>query len=147
MDGLRAREIQTLFRWFKEGPPGAIPIEHDQRSVGMLQAATWEDAGGAAADRLDSWHGRGTGRRWLVESVLNTPDRVLFWVKDVRGEMIGHVGLSGLDALSGTITVGDVICGVAGQEALMAAAVGCLVGWVGRSLRLRARREGGRAAA
>jgi hypothetical protein len=72
---------------------------------------------------------------------------VLFWVKDVRGESVGHVGLSGLDVAGGTITVGDVVCGEAGHEALMAAAVGCLVGWVHRSLRLRARREGERAAA
>jgi RimJ/RimL family protein N-acetyltransferase len=147
MDGLRAREIQTLFRWFKEGPPGAVPIEHDQRSVGLLQAATWEDAGGAPAERLAAWHGSAAARQWLVEEVLKTPDRVLFWVKDVRGELVGHVGLSGLDEAAGTITVGDVVCGTSGQEGLMAAAVGCLVGWVHRSLRLRARREGERAAA
>src|SRR5262249_45628300 len=142
MDGLRAREIQTLFRWFKEGPPGAIPVEHEQRSVGLLQAATWEDAAGPPAEKLELWHGAGTGRRWLVEAVLKTPDRVLFWVKDVRGEVVGHVGLWGLDEAAATITVGDVVCGAAGHEGLMAAAVGCLVGWVSRSLRLRARREG-----
>src|SRR5262245_33037310 len=146
MDGLRVREIQTLFRWFKEGPPGAIPIEHDQRSVGLLQAATWEDAVGPPAAKLEAWHGPAV-RKWLAEDVLKTPDRVLFWVKDVRGELVGHVGLRGIDDAAGTITVGDVVCGVAGHEALMAAAVGCLVGWVQRSLRLRARREGERAAA
>ena len=59
MDGLHAREICTLFRWFKEGPPGAIPIEHDHRSVGLLQAATWEDAGGPPLAQLASWHGAG----------------------------------------------------------------------------------------
>src|SRR5262245_49276038 len=66
MDGLRAREIQTLFRWFKEGPPGAVPIEHDQRSVGLLQAATWEDAAGRPAERLAAWHGSASARQWLV---------------------------------------------------------------------------------
>jgi hypothetical protein len=147
MDGLRVREIQTLFRWFKEGPPGAIPIEHDSRSVGLLQAATWEDTGGAPAERLAAWHGSPAARRWLVEDVMEEPDRVLFWVKDVRGEVVGHVGLGGVDEAAGTIGVGDVVCGAAGHEGLMAAAVGCLVGWVQRSLRLKARREGERAAA
>lgn len=146
MDGLQAREIQTLFRWFKEGPPGAIPIEHDQRSVGLLQAATWEDAGGKPVECLVAWHGS-AARSWLVEDVLKGPGRVLFWVKDVRGELVGHVGLGDLDEANGTITIGDVVCGEAGHEGLMAAAVGCLVGWVHRSLRLRARREGERAAA
>jgi hypothetical protein len=146
MDGLHAREICTLFRWFKEGPPGAIAIEHDHRSVGMLQAATWEDAGGPPVEQLAAWHGSGA-REWLVESVLKTPDRVLFWVKDVRGELVGHVGLSGLNEQAGTITVGDVVCGVSGGEGLMVSAVGCLVEWVQRSLRLRACREDQRAAA
>lgn len=146
MDGLRAKEIETLFRWFKEGPPGSVPIEHDHRSLGLLQAATWEDAAGAPLARLASWHG-GSVRRWLVEDVLPVPDRVLFWVKDVRGEAIGHVGLSRLDETTGTIAVGDVVCGESGHDGLMAAAVGCLVGWVQRALHLRARREGERVAA
>jgi hypothetical protein len=146
MDGLHAREICTLFRWFKEGPPGAIPIEHEQRSVGMLQAATWEDAGGAPVERLAAWRGD-PAREWLVESVLKTPGRVLFWVRDVGGELVGHVGLSGVDDRNGTITVGDVVCGVRGSEELVASAVGCLSEWVQRSLRLRVCREDQRAAA
>jgi hypothetical protein len=146
MDGLHAREICTLFRWFKEGPPGAIPIEQDHRSVGLLQAATWEDAAGAPLLKLAAWHGRSEARQWLVEEVLQTPDRVLFWVKDLRGEMVGHVGLSALDAGTGTITLGDVTSGPGG-EALVAAGAEALAGWVSRSLRLRAWREQERAAA
>jgi hypothetical protein len=146
MDGLHAREICTLFRWFKEGPPGAIPIENDQRSVGMLQAATWEDAGGRPVERLAAWHGPGA-REWLVESVLKTPDRVLFWVKDVVGEVVGHVGLSDVNDRSGTITVVDVVCGVHGCEGLLVAAVACLTEWAQRSLQLRVCRDDQRAAA
>jgi hypothetical protein len=160
MDGLRGEQLLTLFRWFKEGPPGAVPIEHNDRSIGVLVAVTWEDAGcSAAAGRLAAWHESAQpfpepfpatssgARQWLVERVLQTTDRVLFWVKDVRGQAVGHVGLSELDANEGRITVADVLCGAAGHEGLMAAAVNCLTDWLQSSLQLTARLEGERLAA
>jgi hypothetical protein len=145
MEGLQPEQLRTLFRWFKEGPPGAIPIEQQGRSLGLLQAVSWEDAGTAGLlEDLAGWHGPGfsvaAARRWLTDEVLPTPDRVLFWVKDVRGEVVGHVGLSQL-GIDGTVTISDVLCGSPAGEALLAAAVGALVGWVQGSLRLRARRE------
>jgi hypothetical protein len=149
MEGLQPEQLYVLFRWFKEGPPGAIPLEHEQRSLGLLQAVTWEDAGtSAAVERLADWHDTSPAgaRRWL-QGVLQMPDRVLFWVKDVRGEALGHVGLSHLDAENGTITISDVLHGAPGVEGLMTAALACLGDWVNQSLKLRPRREGERRAA
>jgi hypothetical protein len=32
-------------------------------------------------------------RRWLCEEVLPAADRLLFWIRDEQGEMVGHIGL------------------------------------------------------
>jgi hypothetical protein len=149
MEGLQPEQVRTLFRWFKEGPPGAVAIEQDGRSLGLLQAIGWEDAGTVALlEELARWHGPGmstsAAQRWLSDEVLPAADRVLFWVKDVRGRAVGHVGLSQLDAVHASVTISDVLCGDPAGEQLVAAAVATLVGWVQKSLRLRARREGER---
>jgi hypothetical protein len=148
MEGLQPRQLRTLFRWFKEGPPGAIPIEQDGRSLGLLQAVGWEDAGALGLmEELARWHApdfadRAAARRWLTDEVLPTPDCVLFWVKDVRGQAVGHVGLAQLDVVSGIVTISDVLCGNPAAEALVAAAVDALAGWAHDSLRLRVRQDG-----
>ena len=47
---------------------------------------------------------------------LPTPDRVLFWVKDVQGRAVGHVGLSHLDGVQAAVTITDVLCGRPGGD-------------------------------
>lgn len=148
MEGISFEQLRVLFRWFKEGPPGAIPIEREGRSLGLLQAATWEDAGNAkVVEQLAGWHAPGRvpvateARQWLTERVLQIPDRVLFWVKDVRGVAVGHIGLSRHDGENDTIQIVDVLSGSAAGEGLLAAAVQTLSGWVHQSLKLRVVRE------
>jgi hypothetical protein len=138
MEGPRPEQLRTLFRWFKEGPPGAIPIVSDGRSLGLLQAAGWEDAGTVGVlDRLARWHPPSSARGWLVER-LQDADGVLFWIKDVRGQTVGHAGLSHLDPEAGTVALSDVHCGDLEGAALVEAAVRTLLGWVEHSLRVRA---------
>jgi hypothetical protein len=147
MEGLQPEQLRILFRWFKEGPPGAIAIEQSGRSLGMLQAAGWEDAGSAGLmDELSAWNrpafpDRAAARRWLTDEVLPTPDRVLFWVRDVRGRAVGHVGLADLDSAGGTMKLTDVLCGVPGSETLVAAAVEAVVHWVHHALHLQVYRD------
>jgi hypothetical protein len=113
----------------------------------MLQAIGWEDAGTTALlDELARWHapafaGIPDARRWLVNEVLPAADRVLFWVKDVRGRPVGHVGLSHLDPVGATITLTDVQYGVPVGAALVDRAIATLSGWAQHSLRLHVRGE------
>jgi hypothetical protein len=150
MDGLATEDICTLLRWVKDGPAGTIPIDTPDRSLGRLQAVTWEDAGDrSAVERLFRWHELAFARfpepfpvspegarRWLVDRVLSDSRRVLFWVRDVRGEACAHVGLTAIDFDAGTATVGDVITGHPKAAALAAAAVETLGQWVRRELGL-----------
>jgi hypothetical protein len=136
MDNLRARHVQVLLGWFKEGPPGAIAVE----PAGRLQAVTWEDAGdGALVERLAGWRGAApaAARHWLTEDVLRAPARVLFWVRDGDGELAGHVGLSQFDFARGTAVISDL----RGDEArgpLLNAAARALARWAREALGLRA---------
>jgi RimJ/RimL family protein N-acetyltransferase len=152
MEGLPAEQVKTLIRWLKEGPPGAIPISRERRSLGSLQAVTWEDAGDQQAmARLGQWHEAAfavfavpvgvsfpNARKWLVEQVLEAPDRVLFWVRDIRGRPIGHAGLSRFNFQARTAQLRDVVCGESGQETLVAEAVETLLRWARESLHIQA---------
>jgi hypothetical protein len=142
MEGLQPEQLRILFRWFKEGPPGAVAIEKDGQSLGLLQAVGWEDAGTIALlEELSRWHGpdlpdSSAARRWLVDEVLPVGDRVLFWVKDVQGRAVGHVGLSCLDQGRPAVAIADVLCGDPAEIDLVSAGVAALVRWANHSLRL-----------
>jgi hypothetical protein len=150
MDGLQPKEVRTLIRWLKEGPPGAVPISFDGQSLGSLQVVTWEDAGERTAiDRLVRWHDSAfttfaapapatpvSVRQWLVEHVLEAPERLLFWVRNSQGEAVGHVGLPRFDFAVHTVALRDVVCGEPGAEHLVAEAVETLRGWVRESFRM-----------
>ena len=162
MDGLHSGQVRTLIRWIKEGPAGVVPISRPDESLGSLQAVTWDDAGNSAViELLVGWHrsllavfafqmpmSAGGVRRWLMEQVLEAPERLLFWVRDIAGHLVGHVGLSRFDFAERTVAVRDVVCGVGGAEATLAEAVETLKTWVREAFSLRAVDEGqGRAVA
>ena len=144
MDGLQPKQVRTLIRWLKEGPPGAVPIPAGEPSLGSLQVVTWEDAGDREAiERLVRWHKSAftifampmpvtapAARQWLVEQVLEAPERLLFWVRDVGGQAVGHVGLSRFDYAVRTVALRDVVCGLPGGERLVGEGVETLRGWV-----------------
>jgi hypothetical protein len=139
MDGPRLEQVLTLFRWIKDGPPGAIPIEAAGRSLGRLQAVTWEDAGDhSVLQRLTGWSrpetvpgDRAAVRRWLVDEIMRPADRLLFWVQDTRGE---PVGLLGLDLNGGATFLSPTICGDPGKQGLIAAGEQTLDAWLGQVL-------------
>lgn len=57
-------------------------------------------------------------RRWLAQSVLDAPDRVLFLITDERGDSLGHIGLSRIDGPSAEVD--NVLRGVdTGSSRLM----------------------------
>ncbi len=148
MDGPTTEQALMLFRWMKEGPVGAIPIEAEDRCHGSLQAVTWEDAGDLAAlEQLVSWHQAAFERypetfsvtptcvrRWLVEQVLLHDDRLLFWVTTVTGERIGHVGLSHLNLEAGTVALSHLIASQVMAERLVHEALVTLTHWARETL-------------
>lgn len=143
MNGPTTEQACLLLQWIKEGPPGAIPVESDGRSLGSLQAVTWEDAGELAAlEQLTAWHetafarfpeaipvAPASVRRWLVEQVLPAHDRVLFWLRNARGERVGHAGLSRLDLDAGTCSITDIVSADIAADRLMNEALGTLRTW------------------
>lgn len=152
MDGPTTEQAALLFRWFKEGPPGVVPIGREGRSLGSLRAVTWEDAGDLAAlEQVAGWHESAFARypeafpvtpasvrRWLTQQVLPAPDRVLFWVRDVRGERVGHAGLSRLNLKAGTVAVSDVVAAHVVAERLVDEALTALAAWARDTLGVEA---------
>ncbi|MGL4554629.1 MAG: hypothetical protein ACRC33_25980, partial [Gemmataceae bacterium] len=69
-------------------------------------------------------------RQWLRERVLRPPGRVLFWVCDVRGVPVGHLGLRRVDGVAPGFEVIDRLAALAGSGPLMEAASAALGGWV-----------------
>ena len=154
MDGLATEDISVLLRWLEDGPAGSIPIESADRSLGRLQAVTWQDAADREAmGRLGRWHELAfawfpepfpvtprSAARWLVERVLSDPSRILFWVRDVRGEVRAHVGLTSIDLVDRVATIGDVVACHPKAAPLASAAVEALARWVQGELGLRVER-------
>ena len=144
MDAVGLLQVQSLIRWLKDGPAGIIPISSDRQSLGTLCAVTWEDAGDSQViERLEDWHRqafttfavplsltRHDERRWLIEQVLDPPDRLLFWIHDLTGRAVGHAGLGRFDFTSRRVGLRDVLCGQIGSALLVTRAVETLRDWV-----------------
>ncbi len=150
MDAIEAPQLHTLVRWLKDGPPGLISIAQEGLSLGSLQAVTWEDAGDPLViERLLAWQAtafsafavplsRREGRRWLVEQVLDSPDRLLFWVRNLTGEVVGHVGLGSFDFATRQVGIRDVVRGESAAELLVTQAVATLRDWARESFQFDA---------
>lgn len=154
MEATRRRHVQVLLRWFKDGPPGVIPVvRQGGLCLAHLQAVTWEDLGNAAViEELTGWHREAshlhpgerklcpdTVRRWLTEHALQDAGRVLFWVKEApAGRLRGHLGLSDFDYRHGTVVLGDLAGDGPAGLALVQAAVPALAAWVEESFNMRA---------
>jgi RimJ/RimL family protein N-acetyltransferase len=151
MDGAGEQAL-TIVRWFKDGPPGAIPIVQHGQALGALEAITWRDAHSSAAlERLLRWQESAAStlptrfpatvagaRAWLIEQVLEVPTRLLFWVKALDGLVLGQVGLVRLDGARGTAEIGHLVRGEAGAlSGALSASVATLCDWAFEALRLR----------
>ena len=52
--------------------------------------------------------------RWLVKGLLETADRILFWVKTADGRPVGHVGLFRFDFENKSVEVDNIVRGEEG---------------------------------
>ena len=150
MDGPTPEDVRILFRWLKEGPPGAIRVEDQGQQLGSLQAVTWEDAGDRLAlERLARWQKSswsrapesfpirsGTIRQWLTEEILSREDRLLFWVRDVHEDSAGYLGIQWLKEEKNRAILTDRLSDGRLGERLMERAAHTLGNWLRESLGL-----------
>lgn len=149
MDGPTPEDVRILFRWLKEGPPGAIRVEDQGQQQGSLQAVTWEDAGDRLAlERLARWQESSWGRtpesfpirsatirQWLTEQILSREDRLLFWVRDIHEDSVGHLEIQWLKEKNRAILTDRLSDGRRG-EWLVERAAQTLANWLRESLGL-----------
>jgi RimJ/RimL family protein N-acetyltransferase len=153
MDGAHAEQVRTILRWLKDGPPGGLPVAPDDGPLAALEAVTWRDAHDEAAlERLTRWRRAACldapapfpltpagARAWLVEQVLDIPDRLLFWVKGPDDEPLGHVGLCRFDFARRSAELDHLLRGEPGvMPGVMSASVVALGAWAFDALRLGA---------
>lgn len=50
-------------------------------------------------------------KKWLKEKVINAEDRILFWVQDLKGLLIGHMGLYRFDFKNRSCEIDNVVRG------------------------------------
>jgi RimJ/RimL family protein N-acetyltransferase len=125
-------------------PPLQLPVCCGGAVVARLEPVTWADADDeAAVALLADWRRAAADafpsqfpvtqagtQRWLVKQLLETPDRVLFWVTTPDGRRLGHLGLFRYDPLEQQIEIDNVVRGVPGElPGVMTAALHTLLGW------------------
>jgi RimJ/RimL family protein N-acetyltransferase len=135
--------VLAMLRRFKEVGPGpdttlSLP------GGGRLEVVSWADAQRPEATALLArWREKanpffpsqfpvtleGT-HRWLVKGLLETADRILFWVKTVDARRVGHVGLFRFDFQGKSVEIDNIVRGEEGlAPGLMQAAITALLDW------------------
>jgi RimJ/RimL family protein N-acetyltransferase len=147
MERLDAENVLSILARCKQGPvlpESALLVRQHGRSIGWLMPVTWDDVDSrtsvalladwrrAAAEAFPSQFPvtlEGT-QGWLREQVLAVPDRVLFWVADLDGNRVGHMGLFRFDADQGHIEIDNVVRGVADVlTGVMQSSLAALLEW------------------
>lgn len=143
-NGNEALVLAAIRRMKSAAADAPLLVRQLGRSAGWLLPMTHDDADSpsaialltdwrrAAADAFPSQFRvteEGTCR-WLKEQVLEIPDRLLFWVADLDGTRVGHVGLYRYDAGERHVEIDNVIRGVHDvHPGLMQAAISALLDW------------------
>lgn len=66
---------------------------------------------------------------WLQKGVLEKEDRILFMIKNLKGEYIGHIGLYSFDFTKRTCEIDNVVRGKKEIPGLMTFALESLIKW------------------
>jgi RimJ/RimL family protein N-acetyltransferase len=155
MDEILQEEMRATIRALKENPDAPNsrqPVFLFGRKVAWLSPVARADLMQMELlSLLRSWHRRSSAggpslapsavvgaERWLTEQVLEVPDHVLFWVRDLEGALIGHLGLAGLDAGQKQAEVGYILRGVPDAlPGVMYGATQALIGWAFQAFPIR----------
>lgn len=76
-------------------------------------------------------------RKWMVENLQKKKDRILFFVVDLDGKRIGHVGLANISFQKKSCEIDNVIRGEKGSPGIMTSAVKGLIKWVGKEFSIK----------
>jgi RimJ/RimL family protein N-acetyltransferase len=122
----------------------ALPVTQYGRPIARLEPVTWRDArDDQAIGLLARWREAanvffpsqfpvtvaGT-QRWLMQQLLEVPDRLLLWVCGNDGKRLGHLGLFRFDFKTPTVEIDNVVRGLEGAvPGLMTAALETLLTW------------------
>ncbi len=139
--------VLPALRRFKEvgaSPETTLALVEGGRVVGRLEPLSWADAlRPEATALLAKWREKanpffpsqfpvtleGT-QRWLVKGLLETADRVLFWVKTADGRPVGHVGLFRFDFDGQSVEVDNIVRGEEGvAPGLIQTAIAAMLDW------------------
>ncbi len=102
-------------------------IFDDPKGIELLM--TWRNAASRAFPAQFVATMDGT-RAWVEKAVINTPDRILFWVIDSLGHRVGHVGLFRLSSNAQHIEIDSIVRGEApANSGLMASAIPVMLKW------------------
>ena len=143
---MRDRVLAALRRFKEVGASSetTLPLVEDGRVLGRLEPISWADAQRPEATiLLAEWRAKanpffpsqfivtleGT-HRWLVKGLLETADRILFWVKTADGRPVGHVGLFRFDFENRSVEVDNIVRGEEGVlPGVMRTAIAAMLDW------------------
>lgn len=126
---------------YKASPNLNLELKQDAKVVGSLKPVTKESLENAEDIKLlAKWRAaaqdafpvqfkvteEGT-KRWLENAVLKTKDRMLFWVLDLNGKKIGHVGLFRFNYTEKFCELDNIMRGEQGSKGIIEAACAKLV--------------------
>src|SRR5438067_769579 len=146
MTPMRDVVLPTLRRFKEAGhsPETTLALVESRRIVGRLEPVAWTDVERPEVTALlAKWREKanpffpsqfpvtleGT-QRWLVKGLLETADRILFWVKTADGRPVGHVGLFRFDFDARSAEVDNIVRGEEGvAPGVMQAAIAAMLDW------------------
>ena len=147
------RKILSLFKKIKSSGRASqlIPIYEKNRVVAQLRLITsdftneevkllaeWREASAEWFPSQFKVTKKGT-RKWLKEKVINAKDRILFWVQDLEGLFIGHMGLYRFDFKNRSCEIDNVVRGRQNViSGIMTLGLKALLNWTFSTLGIRA---------
>lgn len=76
--------------------------------------------------------------RWAQRLISNSPDRILFWVKNSKGQLIGHVGLFRFNYRNSFCEIDNIIRGVENTDkGIMLKSIDCMIDWAKSTFNLK----------
>jgi RimJ/RimL family protein N-acetyltransferase len=127
----------------------ALPVREHHRTIARLEPVTWRDAqSDESVALLARWREAANAffpsqfpvtvagtQRWLMEQLLELPERILFWVRGNDGTRLGHLGLFRFDFRRPSVEIDNVVRGVEHTlPGLMTASVEALLSWSAETL-------------
>lgn len=122
----------------------ALAVQQHGRTIARLVPVTWRDAQrDDSIGLLARWREAANAffpsqfpvtvagtQRWLVQQVLELPERLLFWIRDNDGTRLGHLGLFRFDFSKPSVEIDNVVRGVDRTlPGLMTASMEALLHW------------------